>query len=109
MMLGLNMLSFAVITRVYTYNSGLLPTRPTVFSLLRYFTLESGLGAGALLIMIGIIVIVQAIDLSYSPGFATIGFAKSVRLVYGACLAILTGGQVIFTSFVLSMLGINPR
>jgi hypothetical protein len=30
-------------------------------------------------------------------------------VVYGACLCILIGGQVIFTSFVLSMLGINPK
>jgi len=109
MMLGLNMLSFAIITRVFSYNTGLLPARPRVFNLLKYFTLESGLTAGILLIILGTVIIVQAIDLSYSPGFEYIGFAKSVRLVYGACLCILSGGQIIFTSFVLSMLGINPK
>jgi hypothetical protein len=96
-------------TRVFAYNTGLLPQRPRLFVLFRYFSLESGLGAGFLLILAGIILIVQATTLSYSPGFESIGFAKSVRLVYGACLSILTGAQIIFTSFVLSMLGINPK
>jgi glycosyltransferase involved in cell wall biosynthesis len=108
-MLGLIMLSFSAITRVFTYNTGLLPRRPRLFSLLKYFRLESGLAIGFLLVAIGTLIIIQAVDLSNSPGFQSIGFAKSVRLVYGACLSILAGGQVIFTSFVLSMLGINPR
>ena len=107
LMLGLIMLSFSVITRVFTYNTGLLPKRPRLFNLFKYFSLESGLGIGFSLIVLGAIIIVKAIDLSNSPGFESLGFARSVRLVYGACLSILIGGQVIFTSFVLSMLGIN--
>jgi glycosyltransferase involved in cell wall biosynthesis len=109
LMLGLIMLSFSIMTRVFTYNTGLLPQRPRLFILFKYFTLESGLGVGLLLILAGMILIAQAITLSNSPGFESIGFANSVRLVYGACLSILTGAQVIFTSFVLSMLGINPK
>jgi glycosyltransferase involved in cell wall biosynthesis len=109
LMLGLIMLSFSIMTRVFTYNTGLLPQRPRLFLLFKYFTLETGLGIGLLLIVVGIILIAQAITLSYSPGFESLGFARSVRLVYGACLSILTGAQVIFTSFVLSMLGINPK
>jgi glycosyltransferase involved in cell wall biosynthesis len=109
LMLGLIMLSFSIMTRVFTYNTGLLPQRPRLFILFKYFTLESGLGVGLLLVLAGMILIAQAITLSYSPGFESIGFAKSVRLVYGACLSILTGAQVIFTSFVLSMLGINSK
>lgn len=109
LMLGLIMLSFSIITRVFTYNTGLLPKRPFLFNLFKYFSLESGLSIGFLLIVVGMIIIIRAINLSYSPGFESIGFAQSVRLVYGACLSILMGGQVIFTSFVLSMLGINPK
>ena len=109
LMLGFIMVSFSVITRVFTYNTGLLPKRPAFFSLFRYFTLETGLGIGLLLIVLGMIMVVQAVRLSSSPGFESIGFARSVRVVYGACLSILIGGQVIFTSFVLSMLGINPK
>lgn len=106
-MLGLSMLSFAIITRVFTYNAGLLPTQPRMFNLFKYFSLESGLSIGSLLIIIGIIAMIRAIKLSYSPGFVSIGFPESIRLVYGSSLAILTGGQIIFTSFVLSILGLR--
>jgi len=108
-LLGLTMLSFAFITRVFTYNFGYLPNRPVLFSLFKYFNLEIGLGIGLVVIILGVILLIKATALSYSPGFDSIGFANSVRLVYGACLSIMIGGQVIFTSFVLSILGINPK
>lgn len=109
MILGLTMLSFASITRVFAYNFGLLPNRPTFFRLLKYFKLETGLALGFLIITIGFILIVQATALSYTPGFDSIGYGKSVRLVFGASLLIITGGQIVLTSFVLSILGLNPK
>ena len=106
---GLTMVSFALITRVFAYNFGLLPNRPTFFNLFKYFNLEIGLGAGFILILFGGILIVQAIILSYTPGFDSIGFGNSIRLVFGSSLSIIIGSQVILTSFVLSILGLNSR
>jgi glycosyltransferase involved in cell wall biosynthesis len=109
LIVGLNMISFSVVTRLYAYNAGLLPRHPALFKLFRYFNLEGGIACGALLIVMGGILIIRATALSYSPGFENVGYASSVRLVYGACLCIMSGGQVIFTSFVFSMLGINVK
>ena len=109
MVLGLTMLSFASITRVFAYNSGLLPNRPVFFNLFKYFTLETGLTGGFAIILLGILLIIRAIALSSSPGFDSIGFGNSVRLVFGGALSIITGGQIVLTSFVLSILGLNPR
>lgn len=106
MILGLTMLSFAFITRVFAYNFGLLPSRPAFFSLFRYFNLEVGLCIGLIIFLVGIILIIRATVLSFSPGFNIIGFGTSIRLVFGGALAVITGGQIIFTSFVLSMLGL---
>lgn len=103
--LGLNMVSFAVITRVYAYQSGLLPKQPLFFSLFRYINLEKGLLAGGLLFALGLILLLRALLLS--DNFAQIGFDNSVRLVFGGSLAVVSGAQVIFTSFVLSMLGMK--
>ena len=109
MILGLSMLSFAAITRVFSYNFGLLPNRPAFFTLFKYFNLETGLGIGFVVVMLGIVLIVRAAGLSSSPGFDSIGFGNSVRLVFGGALSIIVGGQIILTSFVLSILGLNPR
>jgi glycosyltransferase involved in cell wall biosynthesis len=109
MMLGLTMISFASITRVFAYNFGLLPKRPSFFNLFKYLNLEIGLVIGLVSLLIGIYLILRAVTLSYSPGFDVIGFDNSVRLIYGACLFIMTGGQIVLSSFVLSILGINPK
>jgi glycosyltransferase involved in cell wall biosynthesis len=105
--LGLNMLSLAFITRVFAYNFGLLPNRPGFFNLFKYFSLETGLGSGSIIILLGVILIVRAAVLSYSPGFDSLGFGNSIRLVFGGALSIIMGGQIILTSLVLSILGIN--
>ena len=107
MILGLNMLSLAFITRVFAYNFGLLPTHPQFYKLFKYFNLETGIGSGLIIIALGFFLIIRAAILSYSPGFDSLGFGTSIRLVFGGALSIITGGQLILTSFVLSMLGIK--
>lgn len=101
------MLSFALITRVYAYQSGLLPNQPRLFRLFRYINLEKGLLAGGVLAALGLILLFRAVLLS--DNFAQIGFDTSVRLVFGGALILVSGAQVIFTSFVLSMLGLKVR
>lgn len=103
--LGLNLIAFAVITRVYAFYKGLLPRQPRFFRLFRLLTLETGLAFGALLVILGLGLLIHA--LSLSSNFAQIGFDNSVRLVFGGSLALVSGSQVIFTSFVLSMLGMK--
>lgn len=109
MMLGLSMLSFASITRVFAYNFGLLPGRPALFKFLKLLSLEGGLGIGFFFILVGLVLIVRAVVLSYSPGFDSIGFGNSVRLVFGGALSVMTGGQIVLTSFVLSILGLKAK
>jgi glycosyltransferase involved in cell wall biosynthesis len=105
MFLGINMISFATITRVYAFQSGLMPIAPGFFRLFKYINLEKGLLAGFTISLAGIILMIRAILLS--PNFEQIGFGVSVRLVFGGALALVSGAQAIFTSFVLSMLGIR--
>lgn len=107
MILGLTMISFSTITHVYAFNVGLLPTRPNFFRLFKYFNLERGLGLGFLILLVGMLLVIRAVILSKHPGFASLGFNQSIRLVFGGSLSVITGGQIIFTSFVLSILGIK--
>jgi hypothetical protein len=105
---GLNMISFAVITRVYALYHGLLPREPRFFVLARYINLERGLVAGFVLTLAGLLLMARAVLLS--SNFAQIGFDNSVRLVFGGGMALVVGVQVILTSFVLSILGLSaPR
>ncbi len=105
MFLGINMISFAVITRVYAFENGLLPVTPRSFKLFQYINLEKGLVVGFSILLTGIILMIVAI--SQSNNFEQIGFGNSVRLVFGGSITLVTGGQIILTSFVLSMLGMK--
>ena len=105
--LSINMLSFSTITRVYAFNAGLLPNRPWFFPLFKYINLEKGLGFGFFIFIIGSILIIRAISLSSE--FSIIGFNNSIRLVFGGSLAMISGGQIILTSFVMSILGLEVR
>jgi glycosyltransferase involved in cell wall biosynthesis len=108
-MLGISTLAFFAITRVYAYNSGLLPSRPGFFLWFRYFNLERGLLLGAIIALLGAGLILYSALLSVSPGFAAIGIDRSIRLVFGGSMALIIGAQTILTSLVLSLLGLNPR
>jgi hypothetical protein len=105
MYIGLNTLAFAAITRVYAYQHELLPQIPRFYFLFKYITLEKGLIAGILLVASGLLLMARALQLS--SNFAQIGYDNSVRLVYGGSLALVTGVQIVWTSFVLSMLGVE--
>ena len=105
MFMGFNMISFASITRVYAYYSGLLPIAPKIFSLLKFINLERGLAIGFTMSVIGASIMIRAVLLS--ENFAQIGYDTSVRLVFGGSLAFILGWQIVLTSFALSMLGLN--
>ena len=105
MFLGVNMISFATITRVYAFETGLLPVKPRFFKLFKYINLEKGLLVGFAILFLGLFLMLRA--LSLSNNFERIGFDNSVRLVFGGSLAFITGGQIVLTSFVLSMLGLQ--
>ncbi len=104
MYIGLNTLGFAAITRVYGFQTGLLPRAPRFFRLFKYINLEKGLLGGFVLVALGLFLMARALQLSYN--FAQIGFDNSVRLVFGGSLALVSGVQIIWTSFVLSILGL---
>jgi glycosyltransferase involved in cell wall biosynthesis len=103
--LGLNMVTFAVITRIYAYNSGLLPLQPNYYGLFHIIKLEKGLFAGFILLLLGLGLMTYALIIS--PNYSQIGFGTSIRLVFGGSLALVSGAQIILSSFVLSILGMN--
>ncbi|GAB4539639.1 MAG: glycosyltransferase family 2 protein [Anaerolineales bacterium] len=107
MILALNMISFSAIAQVYAYNTKLLPMQPGFYPLFRYFNLEAGVTTGIVLFLSGSALIAWSIFLS--PEFNEIGYAVSIRLVFGGSLALAIGWQIAMTSFVLSILGISLR
>jgi len=108
-LLGFQGVAFAFCARIYALNEGLLPEDATLERMFRYFTLETGLTVAALLLAIGIGAGVYVTH-GWSFAQAPIRDARETLLVaIAAATTICLAGQIAFTSFLLSFLGLRRR
>ena len=107
--LGFQLSLFAVFTRIFAVEAGLLPRSRRYESLFQIFTLERGLLAGAILILAGLGFFLRAIWLWREVGFGSLSYPDSLRLVIPAVTMITIGTQTVFSSFFLSILGLRRR
>jgi len=104
---GFQAIQFAVFTRIYGTLNGLLPNDPRLNRLFRYFTLETGLVCGALLVLTGIAGSIYAVLDWGAGGFGVLNPSLALRIVVPAATAFVLGCQVVLASFFLSILGLE--
>ena len=104
-LLGFQGLTFAAFTKIHVIREGLLPKDPRLESFLRRVSLEVGLVIGSLLVIAGLAGSVYAVgfwgfDHPLDP-------TKAMRIVIPAVCALALGGQVLLSSFFLSVLSLG--
>jgi glycosyltransferase involved in cell wall biosynthesis len=107
--LGFQSVIFAVFTKIYAVNEGLLPEDRRLNTLFRYVKLETGLVTGAALILAGSIGSLFAVGNWGARSFGELDPRVSMRIVVPAVLALTLGFQVVLSSFFLSVLGLRRR
>src|SRR6266850_1097409 len=106
--LGYQAVIFAIFTKTFAISEGLLPEDPRLSRLYRYVTLETGIVAGLLLIIVGLVLAATAIGIWETQGFGPIvDVPRTLRVVIVSSLAITLGAQTVFASFFLSVLGLS--
>ena len=108
-LLGFQGVAFAFCARIYALSEGLLPEDPTLERMFRLFTLETGLAAGTVLLLSGVAAGVWAAMSLTRGGAGTIDPRDTMLLAIPSATALCLGGQVVFTSFLLSFLGLRRR
>jgi glycosyltransferase involved in cell wall biosynthesis len=108
-MVGFQAVAFAIFSKIYGTNAGLLPENPMLNRLFRYFTLEVGLVVGTVLVLLGMGGSIYAVRLWGESSFGPLQPSKTLRTVIPAILMLVLGGQVILSSFMLSILGLRQR
>ena len=106
---GFQLLAFAVFTKVFAITEGLLPEDPRLNRIFEYIKLETGLLAGALCVGLGIAGSVLAVSTWARTSFGPITSDNLLRLVMLSVFALILGPQIIFSSFFLSILGLRRR
>jgi glycosyltransferase involved in cell wall biosynthesis len=107
--IGFQSVLFALLSRAYAIQEGLFPKplRPSRFE--RLFSLERGIVAGALLLLIGIWLFLTAFGIWREAQFGALDVERVTRVVISSSLSLSLGFEVILSSFLLSMLKMNVR
>ncbi|HET8969536.1 MAG TPA: glycosyltransferase family 2 protein [Candidatus Nanopelagicales bacterium] len=100
--LGVQALGLAIVSRSYAAHLGLLPRSPRVERLLARFTLEYGVLAGTLLVLVGAGFFVAAFVMWGSTGFGQLDVASIRVPIFGMVLTI-GGFQLLLVSFTMSL------
>jgi glycosyltransferase involved in cell wall biosynthesis len=106
--LGYQLVVFAVFSRIYAVLEGFHPHQPLLDRAFRYARLESGLLAGGLLLLGGLLVLAFAVWSWRAVGFGNLDPRQTMRQLIPAVTLMTLGVQTIFASFFLSLLGL-PR
>lgn len=109
MLVGFQLLAFAVFTKVFAITEGLLPEDPRLNRLFEYVKLETGLLVGASLVILGIAGSLFALSTWTRGNFGPMNSESMLRVVMPSVFALTLGAQVIFSSFFLSILGLRRR
>jgi glycosyltransferase involved in cell wall biosynthesis len=106
---GFQAVLFALLSRAYAVQEGLLPRppKPAVFDVI--FKLERGIILGSVLIILGLALFLHAFSLWGSTNFGPLDVEKVTPIVIGSSISLSLGFEVILSSFLLSMLKLNVR
>lgn len=108
-LIGFQSVAFAVFTKVFAIQSGLLPADPKFQRWFDWLNLERGLAAGAVLIAAGLALSLRAVGLWSEHSFGDLAPGGLLRLVIPGGLLLTLGCQTVLVSFFLSILGLPLR
>jgi len=106
-LLGFQLVAFAVFTKVFAISEGLLPEDPRLSHAFEYITLETGLAFGGLLIAGVIGGSILAFSGWAKSSFGELDPVRILRIVMPSVFSLTLGVQIICSSFFLSILGLR--
>ncbi len=105
--IGAQAIQFWIFTKIYGMREGIVPADNWFRSWIGIATLERGLIAGGLLIVLGLVLGAEALGRWGEKTFGLLQPSETMRLVIPSATAILLGFQVAYGSFFISVLEIR--
>jgi glycosyltransferase involved in cell wall biosynthesis len=102
---GYQLIVFAVSTRFFATRAGLLPESNTLLRLYPFVTLETGVIAGAVATLLGLVGIVVAFVSWQHTGLGRLDPYMTMRELIPAVVLVALGTETVFASFFLSIMG----
>jgi glycosyltransferase involved in cell wall biosynthesis len=109
LLLGYQSILFSLFAKTFAITEGLLPEDPFVTRLFRTLNLEKTLLLGAGALLIGLALLVVAMNEWRMAGFGRLDYAHTMRLVIPGATLTALGFQTILSGFFVSVLGLRRR
>jgi hypothetical protein len=108
-LLGVQMLAFALMARTFAASEGLIPADPRLERWAQVVRLEHGLLAGGGLCLAGCGLILAVVLRWWRLGFGDLDYAHTMRWVIPGTVLVAVGFQTILAAFLLSLLRMRRR
>jgi hypothetical protein len=106
---GYQSILFAVFTKTFAMSEGLLPADPRIARLRGIFSLENGLVASGIAMLVGIGLLLGAVEQWREASFGHLDYAHTMRWVIPGFTLTALGFQTFLSSFFLSILEMARR
>lgn len=109
MLIGFQSVAFAVCSKVYAIQSGLMPEDKAFSRWFSWISLEKGLLVGGAFAAAGLAVSMEAVGLWSNQGFGPLVPGELLRWVVPGGVMLTLGCQIVLVSFFLSILGLSLK
>lgn len=108
-LMGFQMVQFAIFSKTFAIEEGLMPVEKNLTRHSKCFTLERGLIFGGLMFVGGSILLGLAVNQWRLAGFGELDYARTMRIVIPGMTLAAIGFQTIASSFFLGVLKLGRR
>ena len=109
LMIGVHIVVFALCAKVFATREGLMPSTPEFKRFMDGLSLEAGLIAGVLLVLLGVGLGVYAVSQWHAVGYGHLTATRMLRFTLPSACALMLGVEAIFASFFLGLLQIKQQ
>jgi glycosyltransferase involved in cell wall biosynthesis len=106
---GYQSIVFAIFSKTFAITEGLLPEDPRMTRFFELVNLERGLIISSIALLIGLGLLVAAVNQWRLSDFGQLDYAQTMRLVVPGATLTALGFQTILSSFLVSILGMRRR
>jgi glycosyltransferase involved in cell wall biosynthesis len=106
---GYQSIMFAILTKTFAINEGLLPEDPRMNRFFELVNLERGLIFSSIALLVGIALLMSAVNYWRLTSFGQLDYAQTMRLVVPGATLTALGFQTILSSFFVSILGMRRK
>ncbi|MBB6732281.1 glycosyltransferase family 2 protein [Cohnella zeiphila] len=105
--LGVELMCFSIFSKLYCVLAGIMPTTNSINRILRKFSVEKGVLAGATLFLLGLVGSVWALAAWGAESFGNLIPGTVMRITIPSLTLVIVGVQTIFSSFLFGVISLK--